>query len=379
MFIYARGGESFAKGDPVWDQPYVWWSEHRPGTVIDRHDFEKWIEENRIEIVLFNEQSWMPPVLWAKENGCKTVAYVDYYTPELVPLFLAYDGVWCNTKRHFSVFKDHPGARYIPWGTDVQLFSPQQIHVSDDITFFHSAGMGGADPARGIKPRKGTDLAIKAFGMVDGPARLVVHSQLPIHAFGKETEETLKSDERISFIEQTVSAPGLYHLGDIYLYPTRLEGIGLSIMEALACGLPVLTTNVGPCNEFILDGDNGWLVDVESTHKRSDGYYWPLAECSLQHLAALIQNCIANRQDRRLLGENARKYAEQHLDWRNNRQLIQNCIEELARAKPCLLPASIVQGIKAQQNSPGLVAKVVRRVKREAIRFRHDLARHGHE
>ena len=72
----------------------------------------------------------------------------------------------------------------------------------------------------------------------------------------------MNPDPRIEFIEKTVSAPGLYFRGDVYLYPTRLEGIGLTICEALASGLPVITTNDAPMNEFVIDGETGYLVDV---------------------------------------------------------------------------------------------------------------------
>src|SRR5438876_1372962 len=83
--IYARGGEQCARGDPWWDDADVWWALPGPGrelTAIDRSDFERWFRERRVELVLFNEQQWWPPVLWARERGARTVAYVDYYTPE---------------------------------------------------------------------------------------------------------------------------------------------------------------------------------------------------------------------------------------------------------------------------------------------------------
>jgi glycosyltransferase involved in cell wall biosynthesis len=63
--------------------------------------------------------------------------------------------------------------------------------------------------------------------------------------------ETIHKDSRIEFIEKTIPAPGLYFRGDVFVYPTRLEGIGLCVPEALACGLPVITTENSPMNKFV--------------------------------------------------------------------------------------------------------------------------------
>jgi glycosyltransferase involved in cell wall biosynthesis len=169
--------------------------------------------------VVFNEQQWWPPVLWARAQGIRTVAYVDHYTPTNVRWFGIYDALWCNTRRHYTVFKGHPGACYIPWGTDLELFQPRDEIWTEEIVFFHSAGMGGANL------RKGTDLLIQAFQQVRGPARLVIHSQVPASVYGT-AGALLAQDPRTEFIEGTAAAPGLYDRGDVYVYPARLATPG---------------------------------------------------------------------------------------------------------------------------------------------------------
>jgi glycosyltransferase involved in cell wall biosynthesis len=315
-YIYARGGEIFGIGNPKWDSPKVWWA--TPGSVaITRDNFEQWINYHQIQIILFNEQEhWWPPVLWARELGVRTISYVDYYTPRMIRWFTIYDALWCNTKRHYSVLNWHPRATYIPWGTDTNLFHPQNHELNADLVFFHSAGMGG------INLRKGTDLLVRAFKQVTRPARLVIHSQVTVDSYGREIAELIHADKRIQFIESTVPAPGLYHLGDIYVYPTRLDGIGLSIAEALSCGLPVIATDVAPCNEFIIPGTNGWLVPVEKVQYRKDKYYWPETECSISALADRMQLCIEKRSCLPLWREQARKFAKEHLDWERNAEFL---------------------------------------------------------
>ncbi len=73
-------------------------------------------------------------------------------------------------------------------------------------------------------------------------------------------------------------------MGDVYVYPTRLEGIGLTIAEAMAAGLPVIIPDEQPMNEFVYD-DYPLLVGIESEGTRDDGYFWPEIEVSTTSLA----------------------------------------------------------------------------------------------
>ena len=315
VFIFARGGEEYAIGDPKWDGPHVTWATPCRIQVtmsINLDEFTGWIKNNALDIVFFNEQHWWPAVLAANETGVVTGSYVDYYTKETVPFFRSFDFLICNTERHFSVFQDHPGARYVPWGTDVELFRPHSVEPVDPahVTFFHS---GGVSPHR-----KGCDAVIEAFARLTGPSALVIHAQRDLKKHFPHLADTIRALEasgRLVCHEKTVSAPGLFHLGDVYVYPTRLEGIGLTIMEAAACGLPVIVTDTGPMNEFITHGENGRVVKVQRLEPRADGYYWPQAFCDLDDLTAHMQWYIDHRQELGELKQRARTMAVQRFDW----------------------------------------------------------------
>jgi glycosyltransferase involved in cell wall biosynthesis len=54
---------------------------------------------------------------------------------------------------------------------------------------------------------------------------------------------------------------------ELLLMPSRQEGLGLAMLEAMSCGRPVLRTPLGGCEEWIEDGVNGFVcpqADVES-------------------------------------------------------------------------------------------------------------------
>jgi glycosyltransferase involved in cell wall biosynthesis len=317
VFIYARGGEEYAIGDPIWDKSNVYWSKKRispfSSTVIDKKDFVQWVKSNAIEIIIFNEQHWFQPLLWCKELNVKTVAYIDYYTEETVPLFNIYDGIICNTQRHFSVFKEFNNSFYLPWGTQIDVFSPNgNIGLVDEnrIVFFHSCGWDIV--------RKGTDLLLKAFVKTKGNSKLIIHSQKEIVRDDLlSIIQELTANDRLEIIVKTVHAPGLYHLGDVYVYPTRLEGIGLTIAESVACGLGLVIPDQGPMNEFASE-ENSELIKVERLTARSDGYYWPKCEVCKDDLAEILERLGENRERVALMKLASRKFAEKKLDVQKN-------------------------------------------------------------
>ena len=324
VFIYARGGERFARNDPRWDMGNVLWGctrGNKPYMYIDWGEFSSWIKEKHIDLVIFNEQHDWDIILRLRKLHILIGAYVDYYTLETYSFFWLYDFLLCNTKRHYSVFKNHPQSIYIPWGTDINLFKPFPKNDNDCLTFFHSCG---------VSPnRKGTGILVRAFKKINSNVKLVIHSQIPLAKRFPDLLSLIKSDSRIFLIEKVVPPPGLYHLGDIYVYPTILEGIGLTICEALACGLPVITTNEPPMNEFIIDGQNGRLVDVSQFIRRNDDYYWKQSICSLESLEEKMGFYIDKRNEVNSFKKSARLYAEEKFNWFKNAQFINSRIKDI--------------------------------------------------
>ena len=351
VFIYARGGEKSAVGNPNWDKKNVTWgtriSSPFAKTVIDKTDFIKWINNNSIKLIIFNEQQWWPPLLWCRELGVKTVAYIDYYTEETVPLFEIYDGVICNTKRHYSVFKDMQNAYYLPWGTNVDLFNNVNDELINNnlVTYFHSAGMH--------PHRKGTDILVEAFYDTKEEAQLIIHTQKSLKTAFPHLEkkiEELSKQKKIKIIEETVSAPGLYHLGDLYIYPSRIEGIGLTIAEAISSGLGCVVTNNGPMNEFIKDS-HGSLIEVDKYYSRSDGYYWPISEASITNLTEIIDYYSVRKDLVIQMKKNARKYALESLDWSKNSFNLLNIVEEIQKNPVCRCKEKVKEKINHYENS----------------------------
>lgn len=363
VFIYARGGESYLLQESGWAGERTTVGKkpkNTIGTAIDLGDFRRWIDKNRITCVIFNEQQWWPPVILCKRLGVLTGAYIDYYTEQTITLFGCYDFLLCNTKRHYEVFDWHPQCFYIPWGTDVELFKPQQKsrHENEFLTFFHSAGMNPG--------RKGTDLVIRALAELHNNTKLIVHTQKPLDKCFPDLTDLIRllvDNNRLQVIEKTVGAPGLYYLGDVYLYPSLLDGIGLTIAEAMASGLPVITTNSPPMNEFVVENTNGQLVDVERYFARADGYYWPQTKPNLESLISKMSfycDHLDSIDDYKFM---ARQYAERYLSWKDNASSLPAIVKKVACLGGDDVTGAVAQAEYYERN-------------RGSVEFRHPVAYH---
>ncbi|MBY8108416.1 glycosyltransferase family 4 protein [Vibrio fluvialis] len=329
VYVFARG-EEYAEGNPKWDTENVYWSKKRTSPLsyyINEAEFKNWVRSKKLDIVLFNEQRYWPPIYWCAELGVRTMAYVDYYTKENVDLFNMYDAVVCNTSKHMSAMKTIKNSSYIPWGTNVNLYSNYSTKLVNEsyVTFFHSAGFNPY--------RKGTDFLINAFYNIhdEVDAKLIIHSQADLKRIFPELSnivEILIEREKLEVITETVPAPGLYHLGDVYVYPSRLDGLGLTVAEALSSGLGLLVTNEGPMNEF-LTSDTGLSIDVEKFKERSDGYYWPESYVNLQDLERKLVLLSNNKQQVICFKKQARLYACKKLDWTENVKSINSIINNV--------------------------------------------------
>lgn len=330
VYIYARGGEKYAINDPNWDRKNVWWgkSSHRCSTDIDVLDFNKWLKENNIDVCFFNEQNYMEPVLLCRDQGIKVGAYIDYYKKDTTYTFEIYDFLICNTKRHYGVFKNHKQAFYVPWGTDINKF--QQVNKGrvaneNKITFFVSAGFSPI--------RKGVDKTLQAFYLLFQKyknCKLVIHSQVDLRQIMPEQLDMideLQMNNALEIINGTVTAPGLYYKGDVYVYASWLDGIGLTIAEALSSGLPIIVTDSAPMNEFG-DEEIRKVVSVENYVSREDAYYWPLSIVSVESLKQAMEYYVLHAGEIIEIKDKARNYAERNLNWNDNEKAILDIFEK---------------------------------------------------
>ena len=293
IYIYARHESSFA-GDSgsisLSESNIKIWKGKRSNSPLIKsvhlRDFIQFLNSNLIDLVIFNEQVDLTPVIAAKKAGIRCVAYVDYYREDTVKSFGIYDALICNTKRHFEVFSWHKNAWFLPWGIDPSIYESVKIQeIANEFPFFHSCSY---DPKR-----KGTDILLRSLEKFRD-LYCTIHAYPSLSQTLPEEQrliEMLKDQGRLKEINRLVRQPGLYSMGRIYVYPSRLEGIGLSILEAQATGLHLVAPNVEPFSDLAVPFGST-LVSPKTYRTRADAYYWPLAEIDSEDLGSAMNQAL---------------------------------------------------------------------------------------
>ncbi len=309
-FVFARTGFVYditdsAGGRPKLETHGYWNVPHLttfPHYKIPPEALTRWIHDNNLRMVLFNEEYDWNLVKAAKDTGIQVLTYLDFYKEDWRKYLGIYDAVLCSTKRTFLMVKDICNAHYIGWGIDTDLFKPRE---SEDkkYTFFHNAGWLGTNY------RKMTPSLIIAFDAVSRllpNVTLLIHAQAELEKLPAEVVNMVRNNPRITYHVETVPAPGLYHKGLILLFPSKLEGLGLPLLEGLACGLPAIATDAPPMNEFVRDGYNGLLVKVATRVTRQDNIAFPEEIVDMADLMLKMESLGKNPELVRQLQANAR-------------------------------------------------------------------------
>ena len=159
--------------------------------------------------------------------------------------------------------------KVIPYGVDLQTFTPPTAddRARRDASLFHAIFAGQMTQRKGLSyllkgyrqfARPDTRLTIVGSPVGD-PRALAPYAGL-FHHIPHQTRAELAR---------------LYRSADVFVFPTLLEGMGLVVLEAMACGLPVIVTANGP-GDVVRDGVDGFVIparDPEAIARRLDELY----------------------------------------------------------------------------------------------------------
>ena len=105
---------------------------------------------------------------------------------------------------------------------------------------------------------------IRIFASVNEkiPGRLVMVGDGPERSEAEEEMRQLKIEDRVHFLGKIDNVAPLLASADLFLLPSASESFGLSALEALASGVPVIGTRAGGMPEVVRDGETGVLCEV---------------------------------------------------------------------------------------------------------------------
>ena len=94
------------------------------------------------------------------------------------------------------------------------------------------------------------------------PSRLMLIGDGPDRSIAEHMARQHGIQDRIHFLGKQDNVNELLPLADLMLMPSEMESFGLAALEAMACGVPSIATNVGGVPELVEDGRNGLLFPV---------------------------------------------------------------------------------------------------------------------
>lgn len=173
---------------------------------------------------------------------------------------------------------------YIPNLVDAERFAPAPIPHGGVV--FGTLG--------NLIPRKRVDLLLRAFAKAGlENARLRIGGDGPERERLERLTESLRLKDRVEFCGAVPysRAPAFYNACNCLVSASEAETFGMTLIEALACGVPVLSARSGGPESIVVPGQNGWLVPVGDADALADG----LREAAGRPFdpAALRADCIA--------------------------------------------------------------------------------------
>lgn len=201
---------------------------------------------------------------------------------------VVYVSKWMKTYTERHLFFNHPFSVTIPNPIDTELF----VFKRKSMELMHE-GLA----VRNLAWKYGLDIAVRAYSNLN-ETHLTILGSGPLQNYLQDLARKWRSN--VSFITRLINhdkMPEVYHRFGYFVAPSRVEAQGVAMCEAMACGLPVIATNVGGIPEFVKNDVNGLLIPPEK----------PLA------LREAIMRLLSDEVLYNVLSENGAKFVKDKL------------------------------------------------------------------
>jgi len=184
----------------------------------------------------------------------------------------SFDHILVPTKAYIDILvnREYNPAKFglIYKGIEKSVF---YLHHSDGLLKreYNITGKVNLLYAGRVSKDKNIDLLVylvKKYSAEKQPVNLIVAGDGP---YLNTLKETVKNDANIYLLGEIKrdKLPELYSACDCFIFPSNTDTFGMVVLEALACGLPCLVTDIGGPQELITQGENGFVCSTEHPEK----------------------------------------------------------------------------------------------------------------
>lgn len=109
--------------------------------------------------------------------------------------------------------------------------------------------------------RKNHEIIIRALARIRNPnIYYAIAGKGPLEEYLKDLATTLGISKHVILLGFRTDVFELYHAADISAFPSKIEGLGLAGVEAMASGVPLVSSNVHGILDYVIDGKTGYAV-----------------------------------------------------------------------------------------------------------------------
>jgi hypothetical protein len=180
-----------------------------------------------------------------------------------------------------------------------RLHARALLGIPGNATVIGSFQKDGSGWDEGLEPKliKGPDVLLRVLAIVKPHIPdLMVLLTGPSRGFVKHGLDELGIPYRHVHLEKYRDIAACYHAIDVYVVPSRQEGGPKAVLEAMASGVPLVTTRVGQAMDLVQHRFNGWMVEPDS----------------VEGLSASILDALGDPVRSKNIVREARRTAEQH-------------------------------------------------------------------
>ena len=117
-----------------------------------------------------------------------------------------------------------------------------------------------------------------------------------IHAVSDKDLQKASDSGVVELWGRRKDVASIYQKADIAVLPSYREGLPKTLIEAMACGLPIVTTDVPGCREVVEEGVNGFLVPVQQPKPLADALELLIKNENLRHRMGIASRIQAEEE-----------------------------------------------------------------------------------